>query len=301
VANEKKIGKLLMPNKPFIKIGGVPEHFNLPWVMALEQNKFTSLPAEISWNYYPGGTGAMTQALMRGELDIAILLTEGFVSAVQKGLKAAIIHRYISTPLNWGIYSGIHNQMQYTEKTKIAISRRGSGSHLMAKIHSQQIPFELADHQFIEVHHLDDAIGSLQQGHTDYFFWEHWMTLKFVQERKIKQLGNFEAPWSGFLVVASQDCITHQSQLLQDIIAIVKNQSQSFLHDPQTPELISRKFTLTREEALEWLTKQVWNFDDTLDILEMKCAIHALQQMETLPYSINLDELKASWIEWKKN
>ena len=89
-----------MPHKPLIKIGGVPEHFNLPWVEALEQNKFRHLPAEISWNYFHGGTGAMTQALSNGDLDIAILLTEGFIAAAIKGLKAGIIHRYISTPLN---------------------------------------------------------------------------------------------------------------------------------------------------------------------------------------------------------
>ena len=70
----------------------------------------------------------------------------------------------------------------------------------MAKIHSQQLPFDLAEHQFIEVHHLDDAIGSLQEGGTDYFYWEHWMTLRFVHEKKIRQIGNFQAPWSGFLV-----------------------------------------------------------------------------------------------------
>jgi sulfonate transport system substrate-binding protein len=301
VADEKKARKLLMPNRPFIKIGGVPEHFNLPWVMALEQNKFRGLPAEISWNYYPGGTGAMTQALARGELDIAILLTEGFVSAVHKGLDAAVIHRYISTPLNWGIYSGVHDHLRYTEQTKIAISRKGSGSHLMAKIHSQQLPFDLAEHQFIEVHHLDDAIGSLQEGATDYFYWEHWMTLRFVHEKKIRQIGNFQAPWSGFLVVASQECINQHPQLLQDIMAIVKSQCDSFIHDPKTPELISKRFALTSVEAQQWLNAQEWNFEDTLEISEMKKAIHAMEEIQAHPSQVNIDHLKASWIHWKKD
>jgi ABC-type nitrate/sulfonate/bicarbonate transport system substrate-binding protein len=288
-----------MPHKPLIKIGGVPEHFNLPWVEALEQNKFRHLPAEISWNYFPGGTGAMTQALSNGDLDIAILLTEGFIAAAIKGLKAGIIHRYISTPLNWGIYSGIQQPIEWTKKTKIAISRKGSGSHLMAKIHSRQMGFELDESQFIEVHHLEDAITSLQNSETDYFFWEHWMTLKYVQSQRVVQLGNFSAPWSGFLVVASNQCIAEKADLLKSIIEIIKKESQQFIGNPQSPSNIARRFQLTPAEAELWMKAQTWNLNDHLDQEELQNAMQSLNEIGLFHPSLLLNELKAPWLTWQ--
>ncbi len=74
-----------------IKIGGVPEHFNLPIQMAIERDEFQQHGVDLLWTYYPGGTGAMTKALAEGELDLAILLTEGFVLAANNGLSARIV------------------------------------------------------------------------------------------------------------------------------------------------------------------------------------------------------------------
>ena len=50
-----------------IRIGGVPEHFNLPWhdVIA-DARDYAS-----TWRDYPGGSGAMIDALASDELDVA--------------------------------------------------------------------------------------------------------------------------------------------------------------------------------------------------------------------------------------
>jgi ABC-type nitrate/sulfonate/bicarbonate transport system substrate-binding protein len=88
-----------------INIGGVTEHFNLPWNLAVEQNKFSEAGVDLNWKFFPGGTGVMTEALRTGELDLAILLTEGFISAAAKGLKAKIVKEYITSPLGFTIVS----------------------------------------------------------------------------------------------------------------------------------------------------------------------------------------------------
>ena len=78
-----------MPKHTQFKVGGVPEHFNLPWKKAIEENRFASHAIDIDWKDYGGGTGAMTKALREGELDIAILLTEGIIAdnIVEIGVK----------------------------------------------------------------------------------------------------------------------------------------------------------------------------------------------------------------------
>ena len=42
------------------QVGGVPEHFNLPWKKALEENRFKAHGISVSWKDYHGGTGEMT-------------------------------------------------------------------------------------------------------------------------------------------------------------------------------------------------------------------------------------------------
>ncbi|HSZ24739.1 MAG TPA: hypothetical protein VK766_03425, partial [Cytophagaceae bacterium] len=74
-----------------IAIGGVPEHFNLPWHYALEQGKFLEKKITLSWKDYPGGTGAMNKDLRLGVLDAAVMLTEGAVADIVNGNKSKIV------------------------------------------------------------------------------------------------------------------------------------------------------------------------------------------------------------------
>ena len=64
------------------KIGSVPEHFMLPWHLAMENGDFQAKDLSVQWQDYPGGTGAMMSDLRDGLLDIAIALTEGVVSDI---------------------------------------------------------------------------------------------------------------------------------------------------------------------------------------------------------------------------
>jgi ABC-type nitrate/sulfonate/bicarbonate transport system substrate-binding protein len=287
-----------MHSIPFIKIGGVPEHFNLPWIQAFEQNKSQSLGAEISWNFFPGGTGAMTQALSNGSLDVAILLTEGYMAAYQKGLDAKIIQCYIESPLQWGIYSNKKSTVTFDLDTKIAISRKGSGSHLMPLIHAEQLGVSLNENQFKVVHHLDDGIKSLSED-CDYFYWEKWMTQPFVDQGLVKKVGEFSAPWSGFLVVATQTCINQNSDILQKIIDMIQKQVKLFITDDQSPSIIEKKFHLNIDEAKEWIGQQKWNLNHDISKLGLQNAHAALTQIGIDMSKVNLSDMCAPWLNLK--
>jgi sulfonate transport system substrate-binding protein len=287
-----------MNSTPFIKIGGVPEHFNLPWIQAFEQNKSQSLGAEISWNFFPGGTGAMTQALSNGSLDVAILLTEGYMAAFQKGLKAKIIQCYIESPLQWGIYSNKKNQVLFDQATKIAISRKGSGSHLMPLIHAEQQGVMLQENQFVVVHHLDDGIKSLSED-CDYFYWEKWMTQPFVDQGLVNKVGEFSAPWSGFLVVATQSCIDQNSHIILKIIEMIQEQVKLFIADDQSPSIIKKKFHLNIVEAKEWIGQQRWNLNHDISRLGLQNAHAALTQIGIDMSQVRLEDLCAPWLNLK--
>lgn len=284
-----------MTNTPFIKIGGVPEHFNLPWIQAFEQNKTHELGAELSWNFFPGGTGAMTLALHNGSLDVAILLTEGYMAAFQKGLKAKIIQCYIESPLQWGIYSNKKNTIAFDNHTHIAISRKGSGSHLMPLIHAHQLGVELQENQFEVVHHLDDGIQSLSKN-CDYFYWEKWMTQPFVDKGMVKKVGEFSAPWSGFLVVASEKCIALHGNILLKMIEMIHQQVRVFIQSTESPQIIEKKFHLSQAEAQHWIEQQRWNLDLQVSQIGLQNAHEALAKIGIDMSSVFLKDMCAPWV-----
>ncbi len=65
-----------------IRIAGVPEHFNLPWHLAIENGDFKKEAIDLQWTDVPEGTGKMCQMLRNNETDIAIILTEGIVKSL---------------------------------------------------------------------------------------------------------------------------------------------------------------------------------------------------------------------------
>ena len=45
------------------KIGGVPEHFNLPWRLTIEDGDFQKNGVELHWADMSGGTGQMIKRI----------------------------------------------------------------------------------------------------------------------------------------------------------------------------------------------------------------------------------------------
>lgn len=82
-----------------IRIGGVPEHFNLPIHLINENGTLAKNGISIEWTDFKGGTGQMTKAPREGDIDVCILLTEGITKDIIKGNPSKIISEYVITPL----------------------------------------------------------------------------------------------------------------------------------------------------------------------------------------------------------
>jgi sulfonate transport system substrate-binding protein len=258
-----------------LRIGGVPEHFNLPWILAMERNVFPEAGVDLSWTYYAGGTGAMTRAMAEGELDMAILLTEGFVSARQKGLDAVIVKNYIETPLCWGIYTGGEQRSpEAFDQPVYAISRNGSGSHLMAMIHARK--HGIAPGSFLVVHSLEGAVQALVNREADLFFWERFMTKPFVVSGQLNEIGIFAAPWSGFLVAATREAIAHRSDEIRTTLSLMNRQCELFTADKNSPSLLASRFPFTQDEAVQWLQQTKWSTNFDLSKSDLVAAQQAL-------------------------
>jgi ABC-type nitrate/sulfonate/bicarbonate transport system substrate-binding protein len=277
-----------------IKIGGVPEHFNLPILMAIEKDEFQKHGVDLKWTYYPGGTGAMTKALADGELDLAILLTEGFVSAVNNGLAARIVKVYIDSPLVWGIHSGAASRTRSiydSTHKKYAISRFGSGSHLMAMIHAEQRGERIADRDFVVINSLEGAIESLTKNETQVFYWEKMMTKKHVESGEVKLIGEFSAPWSSFLIVATEKALAEKKEEIHKAMELINLESTDFKNNIYAPVELQKRFQMSNKDIIDWMGSTIWNTDFTIRKKGLENAIEALSKISEKPIQLDIKEL----------
>ncbi|MFN8436303.1 MAG: ABC transporter substrate-binding protein [Cytophagales bacterium] len=244
-----------------IKIGGVPEHFNMPWHYASGSGLFAQRGINIQWTDYSTGTGAMMQDIHNQKLDLAIVLTEGAVSAISNGINAKILQWYTKSSLNWGIHTGTESHIVSEEQiytSKYAVSRLGSGSHLMAHVHAQKNKHVLSEEQFVIVNSLRGAETALTDRTADVFFWEKYTTQNSVDKGIFRRIGEILTPWPCFVVVANDEFINNNKSKLFDVLTIINQVNKNFKNIHNVAQSIAQKYNLEISQVIEWLDTVEW-------------------------------------------
>ena len=244
-----------------IRLGGVPEHFNLPIHLAIEQNKFLDRGLDVEWITYAGGTGQMNKALREGEADLCILLTEGITSDIIKGNPSKIISLYVNTPLTWGIHTGAANSLEnYNDifDKKYAISRYGSGSHLMAIVDANSKQKALKEDQFVLIRDIKGALKSLTKLESDVFYWEKFTTKPYVDDGLLKRIGEYHTPWPCFVIAARNDVLEkHPAEIIR-LLRIIHDSTDQFMYNEDMVPLISERYKLKQSDAERWFNNTEW-------------------------------------------
>ena len=245
-----------------IRLGGVPEHFNLPIHLAKEQGVFSSRGVDLEWTDFGGGTGQMTKALRENEVDACILLTEGMIKDIIKGSPCKIISEYVTTPLTWGIHTGVNNElMNYRDifTKQYAISRFGSGSHLMAIVDADSKGYRLEKDQFTIIKDINGALPSLDNLETDVFYWEKYTTKPYVDAGQLRRIGEYNTPWPCFVIAASGEFIKNEEDTLKTILEIINTTTEEFKSIPSIDKTIANRYEQQLEDVQEWLSATEWS------------------------------------------
>ncbi|WP_103068577.1 substrate-binding domain-containing protein [Aquimarina sediminis] len=245
-----------------IKIGGVPEHFNLPWHLSIEDGSYLKSNIHLDWIEYPGGTGAMCEALRNKDIDMAIILTEGIVKDIIDGNPCKIIQTYIQTPLIWGIHVGANSNytnLSELENTKAAISRYGSGSHLMAYINAQNQNWDTSLLKFEVVKNLNGAVGALTNGDADYFMWEHFTTKPLVDNGTFRRVLDCTTPWPCFVIAVREEILDTKIEEIKTILNIINRTTVDFKHIPSIDKTLALRYDQQLEDINKWLQHTEWS------------------------------------------
>lgn len=244
-------------------IGGVPEHFNLPWYFTLRNKKYTSKGINLRWKDFHGGTGAMNKALREKEIDMAVILTEGIIRDIIKGNECKIVQVYIKTPLIWGIHVAENSNFQTIEDlkgTSAAISRYGSGSHLMAYINAQNQQWNLEkDLNFKVINNLKGALSGLPKGNGDYFMWEKFTTKPYVDNGVFRLAGECPTPWPCFVIAVRNEVLENDEESVKTILEVINKMTSNFKETSGLDKIISERYAQKLEDVQQWLRLTEWS------------------------------------------
>lgn len=270
-----------------VKIVGVPEHFNLPWHLALEEGAFEDRGIQLEWTDVPEGTGKMCQLLAHNETDLAIILTEGIVKSVSQGNPSKIVQEYVSSPILWGIHVAANSERNSIAELKddsVAISRMGSGSHLMACVHAQHRGWDGNALKFDIINNLEGAVQHLKAGSNAYFMWEHFTTKPLVDKGVFKRLGDCPTPWPCFVIAATDAFLGSQPEVLGHILEIINVYTMEFKRIPSIDRTLANRYDQQLEDIQEWLSKTQWGQQqlDPGTLEEVQKKLWGLQLVESI-------------------
>ena len=246
-----------------VNIGGVPEHFNLAWYLTLKNGEYKAEGINLRWKDYFGGTGEMTKALREGTIDIAVILTEGIIKDIVDGNPSKIVQVFVESPLIWGIHVGAQSQYKTIEDlkgTKAAISRYGSGSHLMAYVNAENHDWNLdEDLKFEVIKDLDGAVEGLTSGKADYFMWERFTTKPLVDQGVFRHVGNCPTPWPCFVIAVRNEFLETHTSTLKTILEIINRTTIDFKEIPSIDKTIANRYKQDIQDVREWLNITEWS------------------------------------------
>lgn len=260
-----------------IRIAGVPEHFNFPWHMAMEEAAFEDRGISLEWIDVPEGTGRMCKLLEEQETDLAIILTEGIIKSISDGNPASIVQEYISSPLLWGIHVAAKSRFQDLSElkgAKAAISRFGSGSHLMAYVLAESQHWNIDELSFEVIHTLSGAVKALEKGDADYFMWEHFTTKPLVLDGVFRRLADCPTPWPCFVVAANKNFLDNDAGAVSHVLEIINRYTSEFKMIPSIDKTLANRYKLDLQDIRDWLNVTRWSQDQlsgqTIDIVQDK-------------------------------
>ena len=245
-----------------LKVGGVPEHFNYPWYITLKNKEYTKKGINLRWTDYPGGTGQMCKALRSGDVDIAIVLTEGIIKDIINGNPSKITQVFVKSPLIWGIHVGAKSKFKTIkdlEHATVAISRFGSGSHLMAIVNAYNNGWNIDKLKFKVVGNLQGGIDALTNGEADYFMWEHFTTKPLVDNGTFRRLGDCPTPWPCFVVAVRNEILENHPEKVKEVLDIINNCTNYFKNIDNIDKTLSVRYEQQLDDIKKWLSITEWN------------------------------------------
>ncbi len=277
-----------------IKIGGVPEHFNMPWHFMKQKEGLMPEGIDFQWDDYPGGTGDLVKALEDGSLDLATLLTEGAIKGIDSGSSFKILNFFVDSPLIWGVHvpaGSEYQEMNQIKGKRYAISRYGSGSHLISYLDTKNRKWSTKHLDFVEVGGLEGAREAFREKRAEVFLWEKFTTKPLVDNGEFRLIGECIPNFSSFVICVSKHAWETNQADVKKLLNQVLKASRLLTEEKHNTQIIANHYRMQVNDIEAWLQRTEWTVTHDLDAQKLNAAIDILKDLTLVKDSLKVSDL----------
>lgn len=227
----------------------------------MEQGRFAQAGIDLQWHTVPEGTGRMCRMLRDDELDMAVLVTEGAVRDILNGGPHRIVSTFVESPLPWGVHVPAWSDLREPAQLKgvlFAISRPGSGSHIMAMLYAERLGWRPGPDDLVVVHNMEGAARRMAEGSPVIFLWETYVTSRYVETGVMRRVDEVRGDWPGFVIVAREEFARTRPDVMREALAVLDRAVSGLDLSAHTVELVTQNAGFREELAREWLGHVRW-------------------------------------------
>jgi ABC-type nitrate/sulfonate/bicarbonate transport system substrate-binding protein len=224
----------------------------------------------------------MMESLAKGESDIAVVLTQGAIAKVLDGNPSRIVKTFVESPLLWGIHVAADSDILSIDQVrgrKYAISRKGSGSHLMSIVDASERGWPSDSPQFEIVGGLEGGREALANSTAAVFFWEKFTTAPYVDSGEFRIVGERKTIWPAFVICVSEQLIRDEPDQLKQLFEVLNQQCKELSNDLEAVNLISERYKLNVTETEIWFSMTHWSEDFEMPERALTVAIEYINRL----------------------
>lgn len=211
-------------------------------------------------------------------LDLAIGLTESWVGgmlncATTRPVPYRLVGEWVSSPLRWAIVTGhgrkrINHVKDLKYYNKAAVSRLGSGSHVMAMMLAQQEGWlppksDKPAKKVLDIRPegpFKNLVRAANNMRGDFFMWEHFTAKPSFTglKARLKKIGEMYAPWPAWMIAAREDAFPEKNyEELKPVFEALNKGLAQFMGDKEkTVEMLGTgelECKYGAMDATEWI------------------------------------------------
>lgn len=237
----------------------------------------------------------MLELLENGDTDIAILLTEGAIVGAARGVPLIILGVWVESPLYWGVHvpaSSAYQSADDLTPPRVAISRFGSGSHLMAGLYAKQNAWpQPVEYQVVNT--LDGAREAFSAGEADVFLWERATTAPLVTSGEFRRIDVLPTPWPCFVACCRRDQPPEIVAAYADRLHQALHKANEIASAPDAVTQFTVEYQLATSDVERWLSETRWPDSVAATVTEMQSVADTLLELNLIETKINARTLLA--------
>jgi ABC-type nitrate/sulfonate/bicarbonate transport system substrate-binding protein len=145
------------------------------------------------------------------------------------------------------------------EYSTIAISRFGSGSHLMAIVNAFNQGWDIGKLKFKVVGNLQGGIDALTNGDADYFMWEYFTTKPLVDDGIFRKIGECPTPWPCFVIAVRNQILKQYPESVAKVLAIINEETKRFKSIDNIAKILADRYQQKEADINKWLLLTSWS------------------------------------------